>query len=733
MKPISLAAAMTLFAGMLAGQGLDECRSLRHRGKVVQANACFDKLLYSKDPYVRAESSWALGQFTEANEAFKNAIKTQPKNAHYRVRWGRLFLERFNKTDSADLFREAIEIEKDHAGALLGLAMVLADGFDSKAVELAEKAVERDPKLAEAHELLARLALEDNNPDKAIEEAGKALAINPESLDAMAIRATIDLMDDKTDTPWLAKIAAINPVYGEAYATAGRFFVLNRRYEEGIQLYRKALELNPRLWEARSELGINLMRLGLDKDAREYLEAAWGNGYKNAATTNSLRLLDSYTNFNFYEEGNLRVKLHKKEAGLLRTYVADELKRAVATFEKKYKFKLDRPVQVELYPDHEDFAVRTMGLPGLGALGVTFGYVVAMDSPSGRKPGSFHWASTLWHELSHVFVLAATKHRVPRWFTEGMAVHEETAASPEWGDRLDPEAIQAIQKKKLLPVATLDRGFIRPTYPAQVPVSYFQAGKICDYIAGKWGFQKLLDMMHAFAERKSTPEVVQAQLGMKPEDFDREFLAWLETQTKKQVDGFTEWRKRLRALSQLAKAKKHDEVIKEGLAIRDMYPDYVEAGSVYEFLADSYMSKGDQKSAAEQLGAYAKMGGRSPLLLKRLAGILEQEGKKKEAAAALERINYIAPIGDEELHGRLGDLYASLGNKRGAIREYRALVESKPVDVAGSQFRLAKAYRENQQLSEAREHLLLALEEAPGFKPAQQMLLELTQLTQDKN
>ena len=64
-----------------------------------------------------------------------------------------------------------------------------------------------------------------------------------------------------------------------------------------------------------------------------------------------------------------------------------ELKRAIATYEKKYKMKLDRPVQVEVYPDHEDFAVRTMGMPGLGALGVTFGYVVAMDSPSGPQAG----------------------------------------------------------------------------------------------------------------------------------------------------------------------------------------------------------------------------------------------------------------------------------------------------------------------------------------------------------
>ena len=83
--------------------------------------------------------------------------------------------------------------------------------------------------------------------------------------------------------------------------------------------------------------------------------------------------------------------------------------------------KLPGPVQVEVYPDHEDFAVRTLGMPGLGALGVTFGEVVAMDSPSGRKPGDFNWASTLWHEMSHVYhphrdqsSRAALVHRRPR-------------------------------------------------------------------------------------------------------------------------------------------------------------------------------------------------------------------------------------------------------------------------------------------------------------------------------
>ena len=64
---------------------------------------------------------------------------------------------------------------------------------------------------------------------------------------------------------------------------------------------------------------------------------------------------------------------------------------------------------------HDDFAVRTAGLPGLiGALGVCFGRVVTMDSPHAR-PGDFQWEATLWHELTHVITLQMSNSRVPRW------------------------------------------------------------------------------------------------------------------------------------------------------------------------------------------------------------------------------------------------------------------------------------------------------------------------------
>lgn len=709
----------------LSAATVKDCATLHHHGRLNEARACYASLLETGDAYSRAEGLWGLERFTDANDQFKLAVGQQPNSANIRARWGRLFLERFNKPEAEKLFREALNIDEKYAPAYLGLALKESDGFSPKATEYAAKAIELDPKLVEAQELLAFLALEDNDEEKAKKEADKAIALSPEALDGLAIRATIDWLNDKPGTEWSDRILKINPVYGEAYATGGHFFIINRRYTEGIKLYRKALELNPRLWDARAELGVNLMRLGQDGEARQQLEECYNNHYTSSEVVNSLRLLDSYKNFVTFETGNTILKLHKKEAEILRPYFESEMKRAIATYEKKYKMKLNGPVQVEVYPDHEDFAVRTAGMPGLGALGVTFGTVVAMDSPSGRTPGSFHWASTMRHELSHVFVLSATNHRVPRWFTEGLAVYEETADNPDWGDRLDPHAIEAIQKKKLLPVAKLDRGFIRPEYPMQVIISYFQAGQICTFIAEKWGYNKLLDMIHSYAALKTTPEVIQQDLGVSTDEFDKQFLAWLEARTKTQLDHYAEWKKGADEVIKALGEKKYDEVIAKGNEIRDWFPDYVEDHSIYEALATAYLARDNKPAAIAQLEKYSSIGGRNSASIKKLATLEEEAGHKDKAIAALKRLNYIYPQ-DEELHRRLGGLLLDQNDISGAIVELQAVVAMKPIDQASAHYELARALNMAHRTNEARDQVLSALEAAPGYKPAQKLLLDLS-------
>jgi tetratricopeptide (TPR) repeat protein len=258
-----------------------------------------------------------------------------------------------------------------------------------------------------------------------------------------------------------------------------------------------------------------------------------------------------------------------------------------------------------------------------------------------------------------------------------------------------------------------------------VIVSYFQAGRICDYIAGKWGYDKLLDMMNSFGQLKSTPEVIEQHLGMKPEEFDKQFLPWLEAQTKKTVDGFNEWRDKVKKLGQLAAEKQHDDVIKAGMGVIDLYPDYVESGSAYEQVAAAYEAKGDKASAMKVLESYSRAGGRNPSTLMKLATLQEEAGKKPEALSTLARLIYIYPM-DGELHRRLGDLSMAEGILPMAIQEYTAVIASKPHDIAASRFNLARALYGAKRTEEAKEQLLLSLEAAPGYRPAQKLLLELS-------
>jgi cellulose synthase operon protein C len=721
--------ALTVAPASRAGEPpaeVRQCLQQRLHGQEPAAQKCFAALAGASSPYLRAEGAWGLADYDTANTEFRAAVAAAGGNALYRTRWGELLHERFNNVDAVGLFNEALERDPKDAQAMLGLARVSADGFDNEAVSWAQKALAADPKLAAAHELLADLALQDNRAELAAKEADTALMLDAQSLDAMAIHAVIELLADRPADEWWARIHSINPSYGPGYALAAEHLILNRRYQDGVALYRKALELSPQLWSARSDLGINLMRLGQDEEAREQLTQCYQNGYRNDATVNSLRLLDTLKDFATFKDATTILKLSRKESEVLYPYFHEVLTQAIAAYQTKYRMMLDGPVQVEVYPDHEDFAVRTLGMPGLGALGVTFGQVVAMDSPSGRKPGEFHWASTLRHEMSHVFILKATRHRVPRWFTEGLAVHEETEASPEWGDSITPDIIVALRDHKLLPVADLDRGFIHPEYATQVLVSYFEAGRMCDYIQAHWGQQKLLDLVQQFAIPRSTPDAIRSVLGMEPAAFDAQFQGWLYQDTASLVAGFDAWHKQLEALVSDSRARNFDAVMTHADAVITLYPDYVYDGNAYQLLAAAALAQGQASVAGSALKRYVEHRGRDPAALEQLAKLQQDAGDKAAAIATLQKINLIDPVFDTDSHRHLGELLMDTKDFAAARREFGAVLALHPLDKAQANYDLARACHGAGDAQCAMDAVLAALEIAPDFRPAQKLLLELT-------
>jgi tetratricopeptide (TPR) repeat protein len=283
----------------------------------------------------------------------------------------------------------------------------------------------------------------------------------------------------------------------------------------------------------------------------------------------------------------------------------------------------------------------------------------------------------------------------------------------------------ALRDHKLLPVADLDRGFVRPEFPAQVFVSYFEAGRICDFIQNRWGEAKLLDMVHSYAHVTTTRAVIQQDLGTSAEDFDKQFQAWLYDSVRSTIASFDEWHKKLAILAKAALDKQYDEVIRDGDAVIRLYPDYVYDANAYEFLAQAQAARGNKAAAVAVLQAYVRSGGRRPATLKDLARFQEDLGDPQAAAATLDRINYIDPAGDADLHRRLGTLWLAQKNFPGAIREYGAVVALHPLDTASAQFDLAQAYFAAGQRDKAEDAVLASLEAAPGYRPAQKLLLQL--------
>jgi len=657
----------------------------------------------------RAEAAWRAQRWQEANDAFRQAIQSDSKNPSIRVRWGQLLQERFNPDDAAGLFAEALELDPQNVPAHLALAQLQADAFDRRALDTVNKTLDLSPQNQDALELKAHLLVEDSKFSEAAEVAKKLQ--NPQT-----VQTIIDLLHDRPVQP---------PTAAKSLLRIARHLFLQRRYEEAIAYDRLAAASDPTLFAAQSDLGINLMRVGQDTEARQWLEKAYQAGYRNAATANSLRLLDSYKNFVTVRKPRFVLRLHKSEAALLGPYVEREVARALDSYDQLFQIQLHGPVTVELYPDHEDFAVRTMGMPGLGALGVTFGLSIAMDSPSGRTPGSFHWAATLWHELAHVYTLTATRHRVPRWFTEGISVHCESIPSAEWADRLSPDILSAISKKELLPVATLDQGFIRPKNPTQIGVSYFQGGRILDFITQRYGWPKVLALLQTFSKLTATDQAIENVLGVPASRFDQDFISWLEAAHKTPLANYKKWPEAMKAITTALKAKDWETILKDAPQRIAEYPDYVEAGTPYKALADAHQARSNAKAELDTLQAYAHHGGRDPELLKRLSALHEAAGNLPEATKALERVLWIYPLKDEALHRRLAGLLARSNNHARAIEEWQAVVATGTTDPASAHLGRAVAFKSLNRLDDARDAVLTALEAAPGFRPAQRLLLEL--------
>jgi tetratricopeptide (TPR) repeat protein len=478
------------------------------------------------------------------------------------------------------------------------------------------------------------------------------------------------------------------------------------------------------------------------------VERAFDGDPYNPWFKNSLDLLDTFDRFEVRQTEHFDLFLHGTEADLMATYVAPIAEEAYDSLSRRYGIELEGRVRAELFISHADFSVRTLGEAGLGALGVSFGPVVVMDSPAARTQGEYNWASVFWHELSHSFHLAASEGRVPRWFSEGLAVHEQRRGRPWWGHTPNIPFVQALAAGRLKPVSELNDGFMRPDYPEQVIFSYYQSSLVFQVIEERWGFDAIRSMLDGYRRGETTEALFTSVLGTPIQEFDDEFEAYLRQRFAAPLAGLValgdppgpmaemselqEWVRahpgdligRLRLGAMLLQAERYDDAevhLREALR---MFPEYGEADSPYWFLAQIHRERGELDQAAAALARLNALSESNYTALVREADVLEELNRPAEAAAALDKAVQVWPY-EIGLHERLATMMANLRNHTAAVRERSAVLALQPSDRADALYQLALAQRDAGDAASARRSVLRALEVAPNFENALELLLEL--------
>ena len=667
--------------------------------------------------------------------AFDAARAADPTNVEAELYAGELFLDKYNAPDARASFESVLKIQPNNARALLGLARVMDFEGKGDALAAARKSVAANPRFADALVMVARMHLEAEQYDSAQAIVRRALAVDSMSVSAWAVLGANAWVTGDSATFRRARAAAValQPRPADFLTELAEAAVRQRRYQDAVGFARQAADLDPQSTRALGVLGTNQLRVGAIADGQSALDRAFKLDPFNLWHKNTLDLLDKMKTFTTIERGRFQLVAPPDEAELLALYALPLLEAAYDSLSVRYGYKPPTPVRLEFYKHHADFSVRTVGLAGLGALGVSFGSLLAMDTPSARERGDFNWGSTAWHELTHAFTLGASDHRVPRWLSEGMSVLEERRAGRGWGADASLPFIAALGGDRLRPMSQLNDGFLRPRFPEETQFSYYQASLFCEMVEAQKGAAALPAMLAGYRNGLNTPGVFRQVLGMTPEQVDAAFELWMRGRFAKplqavaardssgETGAFVNAMREGSAMLERSQGDSARAMFERALS---MFPDYGGADGPAWYLARIERDAGNTAAALAKVSQVTLRNETAWDANMLEAELREKTGDDAGALAALERLVWIHPY-DPALHARMAMLATKRNDHARAVRERRAVLAVNPPDVLDARYELARALVAAGDVAGARRELLQTLEQAPSFEKAQALLLEL--------
>lgn len=664
---------------------------------------------------------------------------------------GELALSKHDFDLAAKAFASGLKQHPDDADFHYGMALAFADGDREQMGESLESALKHNSRHLPSLLLLAdhKIDAEDyTSATKLLDEVSK---VNPWHPDAWAYRAVLAHL--KNDLPGEASARESGLRYWTNNPRVdhliGKKLSQKYRFQEGAVRQRSALAMDAAYLPAKSQLASDLLRLGNDPEGwRLAQEVHQTDGY-DVSAFNLVTLHDTMARFVTLTNQYFAIRMHPREADIYGPRVLAFLTRARERLVAKYGLSIQDPTTVEIFSEQKDFGVRTFGIPdNPGYLGVCFGRVITANSPGATKGMPVNWEAVLWHEFCHVVTLQLTANRMPRWLSEGISVFEELEENKAWGQRMTPRYRDMILNGDLTPISKLSGAFLAPKTPFHLQFAYYESSLVVEFLVKRFGIEKLRAILADLKTGIGINESISRQTA--PMDaLEKEFSTFAMARARALGPGL-DWEKpksegpmslggptlakwaqnrptnyyaMMQRAQQLVSAKQWTEAKEPLQKLVELYPDQTGKDSAYPVLAQVHRMLGETNDERRVLSRYADEDDEASEAYLRLAELGVAAGDWDEVRRNSQRFLSVNPLVATP-YRYLARAAEALGDVPVAISAHKTMLKLDPPNPSEVHYHLARLLKRTGD-PEARQQVLLALEEAPRHRAALQLLVEL--------
>jgi len=347
--------------------------------------------------------------------------------------------------------------------------------------------------------------------------------------------------------------------------------------------------------------------------------------------------------------------------------------------------------------------------------------------------------------MAHVFTLQLSEYRVPRWLTEGLSVYEEHRRNEPWGRELTVEFSRNLAKNKIFGVKGMSTAF---KHPESLSLAYFEASLVVEHLVDTGGYSAIRTLLRAYADGANDADAFAKAYGRGVDDFEASYMAFvkqryaqlgaaladptpqveakdvagLKSRAEKNPGNFLSQWTYGRALFDAGDNAAARPVLERAATLAPQVRGTVSPRGLLAQIAEK---ENDIPRARRELRQLLAVDHENVEAARHLASLAAKSNATDDQDVALRLIADLDPF-DAQVHSALGRREMAKGRHAAALVEFQAALALGLANAAETHTDAGEALLALGRKEEARKEALAALQQAPSYGRAQELLLSVS-------